>query len=240
MAMDNVKRLCEKLKAPMLYTMRAKEFAEVDNSYEVGMIGHLGWDSAKFALDNCDCFLMLGTDFPFSQMLPQDKTILQIDICATHLGRRSRLDFGLVSDVDICLQELLPLIDNKGDQSHLLTSINYAHEINIKMNLELEQMENLYPIRPEYLTSQINKYAKDDAIFLVDVGLNDIWAARYLRSSKNRIIFGSYKHGTLAAAIGEAIGASFAEPNRQIVVLSGDGGLTDRKSTRLNSSHIQK
>jgi pyruvate dehydrogenase (quinone) len=81
------------------------------------------------------------------------------------------------------------------------------------------------PIHPEYVAYVLDELADDDAIFTVDTGMCNVWAARYLTPNGRRRVIGSWRHGTMANALPQAIGAQLAFPGRQVVSMSGDGGL---------------
>lgn len=213
------------LQAPCMYTMRSRYFTAWNNPYAVGMNGYLATGSARTALEECDCLVLLGTDYPYDSLLPQTPFIVQIDADGAHIGRRARVDFGVIGDLKITLQKLLPLLKQQTDSSFLNAALAHAKKIETVERRMLKDKGTAAALEPEYLTSQISKIAKNDAVFLIDVGLNDKWAARFIEPSPQRMVLGSFKHGTMAAAIGEAIGISFALPQRQIIVLSGDGGL---------------
>lgn len=225
-AKEEVLALSQKLNAPTIATLRSKFIIENNNPNHAGMQGYVSLSESQYALDNCDLLILLGTDFPYNSLIPTKQVTVQIDIAAKHLGRRSRLDLGINADVKASLSALLPLLINKEDDSHLVSSIEFSRKIIDKKKEDVKAMNNLDILNPEYLTHQLSRLAADNAIFLVDVGLNDIWAARYIEALGDRIIMGSFKHGTMAAAIPEAIGASYAEPDRQIIAMAGDGGLT--------------
>ncbi len=225
-AMPEVLKLADVLQAPCLYTLRAKEFAPINNPFAAGMLGYLATPSSKTAVSDCDCMIMLGCDFPYSVILPKTAAFIQIDVDGSHLGRRCSLNFGMTGDIKQVLSALLPKLKPIKENAHLTQSLKTARDEDTKLENALTQMAQEVPLRPEYLTSRISKTANENALFLIDVGLNDKWASRYITPYPNRRILGSFKHGTMAAAIGEAIGMAFAEPERQIIVLSGDGGLT--------------
>lgn len=218
--------LADILQAPTVCTIRSKDFMETNNPFNAGMNGMISLHESKAALDGCELLMLLGTDFPFSGAIPTHAKVLQVDIAGKHLGRRSRLDLGVIGDIKTTLQMLLPLLRKKINNQHLRSSLEY------KKNIDLEKLENLKkmakqkPLRPEYLTYILSKVAEDSAIFSVDVGLNDVWASRYIDTAPARSIIGSFKHGTMAAAIPEAMGAKLAQPLRQVIAMAGDGGLT--------------
>src|ERR1700746_1602881 len=88
-----------KLQAPIVHALRGKEFIEYDNPFDVGMTGLLGFSSGYFAMATCDVFLMIGTDFAYPQFYPKDETVIQIDLRGEQIGRRTKVDMGLIGDV---------------------------------------------------------------------------------------------------------------------------------------------
>ncbi len=226
-AVPEVLALADKLKSPIMYTIRSCEFMALNNPYAVGMNGYLSTGSANYAIHECDCLVLLGTDFPFDPLLPTNPTLIQIDENAAHLGRRCRLDFGLAADMKKTLEMLNPLIDNKTDDSYLKQSLSQAQKVadNLSQQLKQNALSKEW-VEPDFLTSVASQQAAEDAVFVIDVGLNDKWAARYIQPKPVRQITGSFKHGTMSAAIGEAIGICFAKPDRQVIALVGDGGVS--------------
>jgi len=218
--------LGERLRAPMVHTMRGKEHVEWDNSYDLGMTGLIGFSSGYYAMLDCDVLLMLGTDFPYRQFYPQGRgvRIAQVDIRAENIGRRSAVDLGVVGDVRATLQALLPLLAQKRDGTHLAQ----AQEHFAKVRKELDGLARGTPgkrlIHPQQIASAINEHAAQDAVFTCDVGLPTVWAARYLKMNGKRRLIGSFWHGSMANAMAQSIGVQAAFPGRQVVSLSGDGG----------------
>lgn len=225
-ALPEVLSLANDLKAPIIGTLRSKDFLEANNPYYVGINGLLPSGESKYSLDNCDLLILLGTDFPYPQAIPTKPTIIQVDIVAKHLGRRSRLDFGLVGDIKATIDKLIPLLLHNNNSTHLEKSLQFSRNITDKRRDDAKNMSKNSTLRPEYLTYTLSEVASENAVVSIDVGLNDLWAARYLENKSHRDFIGSFKHGTMAAAIPEAIGAYYANPSRQIIVMAGDGGLT--------------
>ena len=116
-------RLAETLKSPIVHALGGKEHVEFDNPYDVGMTGFIGFSSGYAAMHACDVLLMLGTDFPYKQFLPTDAKIAQVDIRPENLGRRCRLDLGLVGDVGATIEALLPKLTAKSERQHLDDSL---------------------------------------------------------------------------------------------------------------------
>jgi pyruvate dehydrogenase (quinone) len=224
-AHDELLQLAARLQAPVVHAMRGKEFIEYDNPYDVGMTGLLGFSSGYHAMMNCDALLMLGTDFPYQQFYPRDARILQIDIREEQLGRRSHLDLGLVGGIAETLPALLPRITQKTDKKFLDTCLNHYRDARKGLDELATGRPGQRPIHPQYVAKILDEVANDDAIFTVDVGTPVIWAARYLTMNGRRRLLSSFNHGSMANALPQAIGAQCAYPGRQVITLSGDGGL---------------
>lgn len=224
-AHDQVVALAERLAAPIVHTLRSKHSIEPDNPYDVGMTGLLGFASGYRAMENCDTLLMLGTDFPYRPFLPDKATVIQVDLRGEHLGRRIPLDLGLVGDVGATIDALLPLLDARTDRSHLVDSLAHYAKTRTKLDELATPRKDDLPLHPQYVARLIDELAADDAVFIPDVGSPVIWAARYLKMNGRRRLIGSFTHGSMANALPQAVGAASAFPGRQVVALSGDGGV---------------
>lgn len=218
--------LAETLKSPIVHALGGKEHVEYDNPYDAGMTGFIGFSSGYKAMHSCDVLLMLGTDFPYKQFFPTDVKIAQIDIRPENLGRRCKLDLGLVGDVGATLYTLLPFLTAKTDRHHLDHAIADYRQVRVGLDDLAKGTPGNKPIHPQYLAKVINDTATDDAVFTFDVGTPTIWAARYLKMNGKRRMVGSLVHGSMANAMPQGIGIQVAQPNRQVISLSGDGGFT--------------
>jgi pyruvate dehydrogenase (quinone) len=217
--------LAAKLKAPIVHALRGKEFIEYDNPYDVGMTGLLGFSSGYHAMMNCDALLMLGTDFPYPQFFPKKAKILQVDVRGGQIGRRTPVDLGLIGRVTDTLDELLPLLEDKQNRNHLDTCLEHYKSARKGLDDLAVGEPGRTPIHPQYVTKLLDELAAEDAVFTCDVGTPTIWAARYLRMNGKRRLLGSFTHGSMANALPQAIGAQAAFPGRQVISMSGDGGL---------------
>ncbi len=228
-AKDAHKELVElslRLNAPVAYSFKSKMEIQYDNPNEVGMTGLLGMPSGYYSMHEAEVLLLLGTDFPYEAFMPQNNTIVQVDIKANRLGRRAKIKMGLCGDVKDTLQELLPLVRQKTNDSFLREQL--AHYDKVKRNLRsaAEVKGKDEKIHPEYVISLIDELASKDAVFTVDTGMTCVWGARYLQATGKRKMLGSFNHGSMANAMPQAIGAALAYPGRQTVALCGDGGLS--------------
>src|ERR1051325_1370696 len=217
------------LQAPIVHAMRGKEFIEYDNPYDVGMTGLLGFSSGYYAIMNSDLLLMLGTDFPYQQFYPPSAYIVQIDIRGEQIGRRTKVDLGLVGNVCETLIALIPLLKQKEPDKgnrHLKKSLDHYREARKELDAHAIGKTGQRPIHPQYVAKLIDGLASPEAIFTCDVGTPTIWAARYLRMNGKRRLLGSFSHGSMANALPQAIGAQKSFPDRQVICLSGDGGFS--------------
>jgi pyruvate dehydrogenase (quinone) len=223
-AHDEVVTLAGRLKAPIVHALGGKEYIEWNNPYDVGMTGLIGFSSGYEAMMTCDTLLMLGTDFPYRQFYPAEAKIAQVDLRPENLGRRTRLDLGLVGDVKATIDALLPKLEAKSDRAHLDDCISRYKRARTGLDDLAVGVAGRAPIHPQHLARVVSQHASEDAVFTFDVGTPTIWAARYLQMNGKRRMIGSLVHGSMANALPQAIGAQAAFPGRQVISLSGDGG----------------
>jgi pyruvate dehydrogenase (quinone) len=221
---DSLMRLAEALKSPIVHALGGKEHVEFDNPYDVGMTGFIGFSSGYAAMHACDVLLMLGTDFPYKQFLPSDAKIAQVDIRPENLGRRCKLDLGIVGDVGATIEALLPKLTAKSERKHLDASVAHYKKARAGLDELARGTPGSKPIHPQYLARLLSEQASDDAVFTADVGTPTIWAARYLAMNGRRRLVGSWVHGSMANAMAHAIGVQASQPARQVISMSGDGG----------------
>ncbi|UJP10344.1 ubiquinone-dependent pyruvate dehydrogenase [Microbacterium sp. KUDC0406] len=225
-AHDEVIALAERLGAPIVHALRGKEHIEYDNPYDVGMTGLLGFASGYRAMDAADALLLLGTDFPYTQFYPDGVTTIQVDIRGSQLGKRHPLDLGLVGDVKATAEALLPRLTRKEDRAHLEDATAHYRKTRAKLDELAVPSRGKAPIHPQYLASLLDDAASSNAVFTADVGSPTVWAARYFTVTEGRRLIGSFNHGSMANALLHGIGAQVAYPDRQVVALAGDGGLS--------------
>jgi pyruvate dehydrogenase (quinone) len=225
-AHDEVVALADTLGAPIVHALRGKPFIEYDNPYDVGMTGLIGFSSGYHAMMSCDTLLLLGCDFPYRPFYPPEAKVVQIDHKGSQLGKRAPLALGLVGTVKETVSALLPKLQRKTDRKF----IDNARKHYVSARKGLDELATPAgpgrPIHPQYLARMIDQVASEDAIFTADVGTPTLWAARYLTMNGKRQLHGSFNHGSMANAMPQALGAQAGHPQRQVVSLSGDGGLS--------------
>jgi pyruvate dehydrogenase (quinone) len=225
-ARAEVLELAARVHSPIGHSLGGKEWIQYDNPYDVGMSGLLGYGACYEATHESELLILLGTDFPYDTFLPQAHTV-QVDRDAARLGRRTRLELGVEGDVGATLRAVLPLLRQKTDRSFLDRMLRkHADALEKVVSAYTARVEKMRPVHPEYVAAVLDELVADDAVITVDTGMCNVWAARYLTPNGRRRIIGSFRHGTMANALPHAIGAAHAQPGRQVVSMSGDGGLT--------------
>ena len=225
-AHDEVIELADVLKAPIGHTLRGKDFIQYDNPFDVGMTGLLGYGAAAEGMNDADVLIMLGTDFPYDQFLPDTFTV-QVENHPEKLGRRTDVSLPIHSDVKPLIAALLPLLDRNRSDAFLKAKVKKHSKImHSPVGAYTRNAEHMKPIHPEYAAHILNEVASKDAIFTADTGMCNVWTARYIDPLGTRRLIGSFLHGSMANALPHAIGAQVAFPNRQVISVSGDGGLS--------------
>jgi pyruvate dehydrogenase (quinone) len=215
------------LQAPIVHTLRGKEHVEWDNPFDVGVTGLLGFESGYRAMESCDALLVLGADFPYRDFYPKGVPVVQVDVRGEQIGRRLPVEYPLVGTVKDTLLALVPLLQAKDASDH--NHLGRMRKQYVRTRRDLDKLANAdrdrTPLHPQYLAQAVSEAASEDAIFIPDVGSPIIWSARYLAMNGQRRLIGSFIHGSMANAMPQAIGAQAAFPGRQVIALSGDGGI---------------
>ena len=226
-AQDEVRELAARLKAPVGYSFKGKQWLEHDNPNAVGMTGLLGYGGCHAAINHADVLLMLGTDFPFTEFLPHKKVkTIQVDRDPGKIGRRTPLELGVVGDVAATLRALAPMVTDKHGDHFLREHVTQTEHARRRLGHYVTKGPGIKPIRPEYVAAVLSELADDDAVFTVDTGTPCIWAARHIEYGRDRRLFGSLTWASMASAAPNAFGAALSFPGRQAIALCGDGGFT--------------
>lgn len=225
-AVDKVRKLSDMLKAPVITSYKSQMEMSRDMPNYVGHMGYLGMWSAEGAVASADVVIIIGTNFPYPGFFPTDKTIIQVDVRAERLGKRAKLNLGIRSDAVLFLDAVMPLLAAKTGTSFLDNTLQNWAEIKSKMQLPVTNPGKEGAVRPEFVLATLDKLAADNCIVTVDTGMNNVWTSHYLTPGKDRKMLGSFTHGSMANAMPMAIGAAVTCPDRQVISISGDGGMT--------------
>ncbi|MBK5214239.1 MAG: hypothetical protein JJE55_11335 [Flavobacteriaceae bacterium] len=220
---EQVLALSEKIKAPIVHTLRSSDVIHNDDKNAVGLTGLIGNPSGYHAVMKADLLLMLGTDFPYSNFLPDDVKIIQVDKRIENIGNRVKVDIGVQGDCLATLQKLdAKILPKKNSEflDKLVESFNKWKE-HKRDNSSLKMDEE--PLHPQLFMNVLNKKASDDACFTVDVGESAIWVAHHLTLYGKRRLLGSFNHGSMSVGFPAAMGIQSVNPGRQVWAIVGDG-----------------
>ncbi|MBC7299992.1 MAG: thiamine pyrophosphate-requiring protein [Nocardia sp.] len=236
-AVEEVLEIAELTGAGIAKALLGKDVLSDELAFVTGSIGLLGTRASYELMRDCDSLLIVGSNFPYSQYLPElDRArAVQIDVDGAAIGMRYPTEVNLVGDAKATLRELIPLIQRREDRSWRETV-----EANVRhwwATLERQSMLDADPVNPMRVVWELSQCVPDDAIITADSGSSTNWYARCLRMRGT--MRGSLS-GTLAsmgAGVPYAIGAKFAHPDRPVIALVGDGAMQMNGLTELITIH---
>lgn len=220
---EEVIALSKKIKAPITHTTRAADIFDHSTENVVGLTGLIGNPSGYTSVMECDLLLMLGTDFPYVEYLPEKTKTIQIDIRPENIGNRTSITLGVHADLEAAVPKLLAKSKLKEDDSFLAEQ-NKSFASWKETNKNQASPENaLEPLHPQIFAKALSDIASDDAIFVIDTGTSAIWSTNFMDFHSNRRVIGSFNHGSMAVGLPAAIGAQLQFPDREVWALVGDG-----------------
>jgi pyruvate dehydrogenase (quinone) len=224
-AAEQVRELAERTGAGVAKALLGKDVLPDDLPYVTGSIGLLGTRPSYELMRDCDTLLIVGSNFPYSQFLPDfgQARAVQIDIDARMIGMRYPVEVSLVGDAQATLRALLSHIKPRPEHSWRDTV-----ESNVASwwdTMERQAGLDAKPVNPMRIVSELSDRIPDNAIITADSGSVANW---YARNLKIRDGMRSSLSGTLATmgpGVPYAIGAKFAHPDRPVIALVGDGAM---------------
>jgi pyruvate dehydrogenase (quinone) len=236
-AAEELRAISDRLKAPLIHSVKGQDLMPYDDPHWIGGIGMIGTKAVYNAVMKCDLFLMVGTDYPYSEFLPHDATVIQIDDRARVLGRRAPTTLGIVSSVRPALKLLLERVAAKTDNK-FFDEVNAARRNwDEKLDSQADLGRSRDRIHPQAVARTVSDLAKRDAVLVIDTGLNTLWSANWIRQSGSQRIIGSFNNGAVGTALGQANGIQALDRARQVIALCGDGGFNMLMSEFLTAVH---
>ncbi len=223
-AADELRALSDRLKAPLIHSVKGKDIMPYDDPRWMGGIGMIGTKAVYNAVMHCDLFLMLGTDYPYSEFLPRKGSVIQVDDRARVLGRRAPTGFGVVGSVRPTLKLLLERVAAKRDGNFLDQVTKARRKWDEMLDKQADPARSTDRIHPQAVARMVSDLAKRDAVFVLDTGLNTLWSANWIRQSGSQRIIGSFNNAAVGTALGQANGIQALDRSRQVIALCGDGG----------------
>jgi pyruvate dehydrogenase (quinone) len=223
-ATEELRTLSDRLKAPLIHSVKGKDIMPYDDPRWMGGIGMIGTKADYKAMMDCDLLLMLGTDYPYSEFLPRKSAVIQVDDRARVLGRRAPTALGVVGSVRPTVKSLLDRLKPKSDCKFfdLVTEGRKAWDEMLDKQCDLARSKDC--IHPQAVARAVSDLAARDAVFVIDCGANTLWSANWIRQSGEQRIIGSFNNGAVGTALGQANGIQALDRSRQVIALCGDGG----------------
>jgi pyruvate dehydrogenase (quinone) len=236
-AANELRALSDRLKAPLIHSVKGKDIMAYDDPHWMGAIGMIGTKPVYNAVMHCDLLLMLGTDYPYSEFLPPKGSIIQLDDRARVLGRRAPTALGVVGSVAPSLKLLLDRVAPKSDSRFWDRMTKERHSWDDMLDRQADPARSLDRIHPQAVARAVSELAKRDAVFVLDTGLNTLWSANWIRQSGSQRIIGSFNNAAVGTALGQANGIQAIDRSRQVIALCGDGGLNMLMSEFFTALH---
>jgi thiamine pyrophosphate-dependent acetolactate synthase large subunit-like protein len=236
-AAEELRALSDRLKAPLIHSVKGQDILPYDDPRWIGGIGMIGTKAVYNAVMSCDLLLMLGTDYPYSEFLPQKGDVVQIDDRARVLGRRAPTALGVVGSVQPTLQLLLDKVAPKTDGRFFDRITEERRKWDAKLDKQADPARSNDKIHPQAVARAVSDLARRDAIFVFDTGLNTLWSANWIRQSGAQRIIGSFNNAAVGTALGQANGIQALDRSRQVIALCGDGGFNMLMGEFLTAVH---
>ena len=223
-AANELRELSDRLKAPLIHSVKGKDIMPYDDPRWMGGIGMIGTKAVYDAVMGCDLLLMAGTDYPYSNFLPAKPVVVQIDDRPQTLGRRAPTIFGAVGSVRPTLKLLLDRVAAKTDATFFEEVTKARHKWDEMLDRQADPTRSKGLIHPQAVARTVGDLAARDAVFTFDTGLNTLWSANWIRQSGKQRIIGSFNNAAVGTALSQANGVQAIDRSRQVIALCGDGG----------------
>jgi pyruvate dehydrogenase (quinone) len=222
-AADVLRALSDRLKAPLIHSVKGKDIMSYADPRWMGGIGMIGTRAVYHAVMHCDLLLMVGTDYPYSNFLPRSETVIQIDERPEVLGRRAPTMLGVVGSARPTLELLLDQVASKKDTRFWdrVTEERRKWDDMLDKQADLARSEHIHP---QAVARAVSDLAGPEAVFILDTGLNTLWSANWIRQTGSQRIIGSFNNAAVGTALGQANGVQALNRSRQVIALCGDGG----------------
>jgi pyruvate dehydrogenase (quinone) len=238
-AAEELRALSDRLKAPLVHSVKGKDIMAYDDPRWMGGIGMIGTKAVYDAVMHCDLLLMVGTDYPYANFLPREGTIVQIDERPQVLGRRAPTVLGAVGSARPTLRLLLDQVVPKTDTGFWNKVTHERQAWDRMLDAQADLTRSPDRIHPQAVARAVSDLARGDAVFVLDTGLNTLWSGNWIRQTGSQRIIGSFNNAAVGTALGQANGVQALDRTRQVVALCGDGGFNMLMCEFLTAVHHQ-
>lgn len=231
-ASELLQRFASELGVPVNSTLMGLGSIKSGDKKFLGMVGMHGTYEANMAMQNCDCLVAIGARFDDrvvglpSNFAQPERRIIHIDVDPSTISKRVKVDIPIVGDVKVVLADMLNLLDEipeRPDAEKMAAWQNKIDEWRKTNCLHYEKSDKV--IKPQTVLEKLQEVAGPDLIVASDVGQHQMWCAQFLNFSKPRHWLSSGGLGTMGVGLPYAIGACVANPDKQVVCITGDGSI---------------
>ena len=221
-AEEQLLQFAEATKVPVVTTIMGKGIMPVGHPLYVGNCGMHGRFAANKAVSECDVLFSIGTRFndritgDLEEFAPNAK-IVHIDIATASISRNVVVDVPVVSDAKLALETMMDWVKPKNTSKWIAKIAQWEQENPLGMRRDKG-------ISPQMIMEEINK-AFRDGVVVTDVGQHQMWATQYLEFGTEKTFITSGGLGTMGFGFPAAIGAKIGNPDKDVVCISGDGGM---------------
>jgi pyruvate dehydrogenase (quinone) len=208
-----------------------------DDPHWLGGIGMIGTKPSYNAVMSADLLLMVGTDYPFSNFLPNRPVVVQIDERPEVIGRRAPTVVGVLGSARPTLKQLIDQVTPKTDTRYWDRLTEERRAWDRKLDQQADLARSADRIHPQAVARAVSDLAARDAVFVFDTGLNTLWSANWVRQSGSQRIIGSFNNAAVGTALGQANGIQALDRARQVIALTGDGGFNMLMGEFLTAVH---
>jgi pyruvate dehydrogenase (quinone) len=223
-AAEELRALSDRLKAPLIHSVKGKDIMAYDDPRWMGGLGMIGTKPVYHAAQECDLLIMVGTDYPYSEFLPSKGAVIQIDERLEILGRRTPTMLGVVGSAVPTLKRILEQVKAKSDDAFFEKVAAERRKWDQMLDKQADITRSQDKIHPQAVARLVSDLAKPDAIFVFDTGLNTLWSGNWIRQSGSQRILGSFNNAAVGTALGQANGIQALDRRRQVIAMCGDGG----------------
>jgi pyruvate dehydrogenase (quinone) len=223
-AADLLRGLSDRIKAPLIHSVKGKDIMPYDDPRWMGGIGMIGTKAVYNAVMRCDLLLMVGTDYPYSEFLPRKGQVIQIDERPQVLGRRAPTVLGVAGSIRPTLKLLLDQLAPKNDNRFFDKVTQERRKWDAMLDKQADLGRSADRIHPQAVARAVSDLARPDAVFTLDTGLNTLWSGNWIRQSGSQRIIGSFNNAAVGTALAQANGVQALDRTRQVIALCGDGG----------------
>ena len=234
---DLLRVLSDRLKAPLVHSVRGKEIMAFDDPRWMGGLGMIGTKAGYHAVQNCGLLLMVGTDYPYSNFLPRKGNVVQIDERPMVLGRRTPTALGVTGSARPTLRMLLDKVAMKSDSKFFDAISHERAKWDAMLDKQSDLSRSKEKIHPQAVARVVSDLAGPDATFVFDTGLNTLWSANWIRQNGSQRIIGSFNNAAVGTSMGQANGVQALDRTKQVIALTGDGGFNMLMGEFLTAVH---